>query len=82
MMNTQVSWSENIVVNVFINFQQLWHIFNNCNKLKNIRFYRTPISCLVDGDKIFMALNQTLPMNLNTIILEKKLIVSDYSLKF
>ena len=63
--------------------QELFHIFNNCNQLETISVkfptfnrYSLPI----DGDKILMALNKTLPQRLSTISFGGNITISDESL--
>jgi len=64
-----------------VNQQQLIELFNGCKNLKYIRFSKntTEQDKLIRSvdDKIFAALNQTLPKNLKTIVLADSFNISE-----
>ena len=62
-----------------VNQQQLIELFNGCRNLKYIKF-STPCGERLFGDEIFVALNQTLPKNLKTIVFEDPFSISEGSL--
>ena len=68
---------ETLYSNDIVDQQQLIELFDGCKNLNYIIFPSLPCSMLLNSNKIFEALNQTLPEKLNTIIFNCKVEISD-----